>query len=411
MPLYYGPSIPFEKMRAIKEKTLRYGLTKAREMDPSARWIAREVFPGDDDATDFNDFDWKTAQSSTDFVGWMQDDADLTTDTLSSVFSSGETVNPNQIVIWYGMFDLKPVHTYIKGVTVGVGGMPGFGSLNKILFKRGSSELDIWGTEHVYLGQNVVAFSDRVVQFLEKQKIDLQMDFTRGTEDQFIGLRGYLFEKDTEHVSTGWESAWSGSKYMKPGEFSWGVDPVQELTAQEMWQKKKMVSHNLVQKLLDEGVANNPEQIVVREVIVGDETNVANFVDLNTKTAAVSGQTNWMLDAADLTTDQFSSVLASGEQVDDNKAIGFYGFWDKDATPSLTRLAFKDGSATRAVFEVEHCYAYRNGPVAGLFQRPIYYEEKEKIDLQFAFRDASVDHNTGLYGLVAERWGDHISKE
>lgn len=406
MPVFSASEMPFSKMRAIKKKALQYGLQKVKQYDPSTKWIAREVFPGDDDATDFNDLEWATAQSSTDFVGWIQDASDLTADDLSSVFVNGETLDEDQMIVWYGTFDLSPQLGELTRSNDGES--PGRGPLTGIRFTRGSSDLEYWGTEHLYTNKNVVGFSDRVVQYLEEQPIDIQMNFSEATEDKYIGLRGYLFEKAGKHVSP---VEWSGGRFMQPEPWQWGVDPVQELTTEEIWNKKQMAAHNLKQKLMSMGVAQNPEDIVVREAVFGDETNATDFVDFDYNTASTTGQQSQVIDAGDLTQDQFSSVLATGESVDDNKAIAVLGFWDKDPNPSLMRLRFDDGSSTRAVYEVEHCYGYRDEYVEGYFSRPVYYEEREQFDPQFAFHDAGVDHNTGLYTLIAERWGETVSKE
>lgn len=398
--------MPFSKMRAIKKKALQYGLKKARSNDPSADWIAREVFPGDDDGADFNDLDWKSTPAPTDYVGWLQDSSDLTADEYSSIFSTGERLNDDTVIIWYGLQDMSPQSTV--DTRANTGGNAGRGALSSIRFNRGSSDIDIWGTEHLYTNENVVGFTDRVVQYLEKQDIDLQMRFTDDDSNKHIGLRGYLFEKAGKQMNP---KTWTGGNYRTSTEWEWGVDPVQELTTKEIWQKKKDAKHNLIQKLMDMGVINSPSEAVVREVVFGDSANATDFVDLDYNTSATSGLTDQRIDSSDLTQDQFSSILATNEKVPENKAISFLGFWDKDTNPSLKKIRFRDGSSDKQVFEVEHCYGYRDDYIEGMFARPARYEEKEIIDPQFAFHDASIDHFTGLHGLIAERWGENISKE
>lgn len=406
MPVYSHTRMPYNKIRAIKKRTLQLGLRKAKSLDPSGNWLAREIFPGDDDATDFNDFDWATAQSSTDFVGWMQDAADLTADDLSSVFTTGETVNDDTFLIIYGLFDMVPFLREDAGANTGE--MPGRGTLSAIQFVRGASDIDFWGTEHLYASNDVLGYTDRVIMYEPQEDIDLKMNFTDADSDKFIGLRGYIFEKTGEHMTP---KEWSGGKYINPEPWEWGVDPIQELTRQDIWQKKRQVAHNLVQKLLARDVISKADDAVVREVVIGDEDNATDFVDLDYKNAVTSGQESQAIDSASLTQDQFSDILASGETVDDNKTIGFYGFSDKDTCPSLTRIRFADGSANLAVYEVEHCYPYINSGVTGIFRRGVYYEEKDQIKIQTAFRDADIDHNVMFHGLVAERWGHNISKE
>lgn len=406
MPLYSHSTMPFGKIRAIKERSLQLGLRKAKDINPNGNWVAREVFPGDDDASDFNDFDFATAQSSSDWIGWIEDSADLTADQLSSIFTTGEELNDDTLLIVYGMFDMVP--NPVEDAGANTGEMPGRGSLSSIQFIRGASDIDIWGSEHVYGYNDIVAFSDRVVTYDEQENIDLKMNFTDDNNDKYVGLRAYLFEKAGEHMTP---KEWTGSKYLNPEPWEWGVDPVQELTKQDIWSKRKMVAHNLKQRLIDRGVVSNPKDAVVREVVFGDSGNATDFVDLDYKTASTSGLESQVIDKSDLTQHQFSNILASGETVNDNQAIGFYGFWDKDSVPSLTRLRFGDGSANLAVYEVEHCYGYRDSTVSGIFRRPVYYEEKDTVKIEPAFANASIDHNVGFHALVAERWGDNISRE
>lgn len=410
MPMFSVSSMPFDRMRQIKKQTLQHGMREAKEMDRSSNWIAREVFPGDNSSSDFNDLDYATVpDKGSDFIGWVQDASDLTADELSSIFTNGEEVNENQLILWYGMFDGSPQFAEQSGDNTGE--IPGYGPLDGIRFIRGSSDIEYWGTEHLYTSSSCIGFTDRIVKYLQQQNIDIQMNFTNSATNKFVGLRGYIFEKEGERMSTGWEDAWKGGRYIQPESWQWGVDPIQELTHKELWDKKKMIAHNLKQKLIDQGVANSPEDLVVREAVFGDKTNATDFVDFDYGTAAISGQENQLIANEDLTADQFSSILATGEQVPDNKAIGIYGFWDKDSNPSLRGIRFRDGSSDRTVYEPEHCYAYRDSYVEGVFQRPTYYAEKETFDPQVRFTDASVDHNVGFHVLLAERWSDTISKE
>lgn len=172
------------------------------------------------------------------------------------------------------------------------------------------------------------------------------------------------------------------------------------------------------QLMVKEGIVRTEDEVAVRELMIGDEANAADFVDLNVRTAVVSGQEFWGQDSADITPNRFSSVIATGEKVPDNKVIVFYGFTDLTPNPDLVAIKFVRGSDTLDIWEVEHCYksteevgglAFTTDVAGNLVPYCVAYVQNDPIDIQMIFKSAS-DKNVVLLALIGERYGEHISK-
>jgi len=406
MPIYPSADMPFKTMRDIKKKAIRYGLQRVKRLDPSSDWIAREIHPGGVDADGFHDLTLATPVLADTIASWQIDEDAMTADAYSQILASeNEEIGSNQMIVLYGTFDLDPN----AGEEV-----------NFLKFRRGSSDLDVWGLEHMYGhradddNQDVMAFTDRIMQYLEEQNVSIEAHVQDATADKLFGLRGFMFEKRGERMSP---RDWDKAKYIAPGPTDWGVDPYPEITVDELWKRKREVAHNLRQKLIDTGVVRNPEDVVVRELIIGGED--AGDVDLAYEEDVPINQNDdqvgqgYDTDAAgaNITAHEFGNLLGTGgRRIPNNKAIGIYGFWDAGAVRDLTGIRFRDGSSKLQVFQPEHCYAYQNQMIQGFFARPVYYEEKEVAKIEVRHRVAG-DKYVGFHGLIAERWGDTVSKE
>jgi len=153
--------------------------------------------------------------------------------------------------------------------------------------------------------------------------------------------------------------------------------------------------------------------LIVRELVIGDEANAADFVDLNVRTAVATGQQEWAQDANDLTDRTLSSVLASGETVPDEKVIGVYGFIDLTPNPDLVMLRFKKGSEVKDIWQVEHCYGKE--PYGGINVdengnlKLIVWQPNDPIDWEMCFKDGSVDKYVRLFALIAEKVGERVT--
>ena len=151
-----------------------------------------------------------------------------------------------------------------------------------------------------------------------------------------------------------------------------------------------------------------PEDIVVRDLVIGDEAAATDFVDLDVRTNETAGMQHWAEDAADLVAGDLSSILAAGETVPDNKFVGIFGFFDLTPNPDLVAIRLRRGSDTLDFWQTEQCYVYADMP-GGLIRGVIIYDQSDPIDIQMNFKTA-VDKFVGLFSYIAERFGERISK-
>lgn len=196
------------------------------------------------------------------------------------------------------------------------------------------------------------------------------------------------------------------------------VIPFSDLPAEYRVAAYENAINKVKELMVSEGIVDSPDKVAVRELMVGDSDNASDFVDLDVKTAVATGQEGWGQDANDLTDYAFSSILATGSKVPDNKVIVFFGFTDLTANPDLVAIRFKRGSDTLDIWEVEHCYKSSEevGGLAfttsggSLVPYCVSYVQNDPIDIEMIFRDGSADKRVVLMALIGERYGEHISK-
>jgi len=427
----YGSSVihpiqelTLDKIYKIKQATKRKLLNTAMESKKNTRetdWVIREPVPGSTASTDVEDFKYRNTSNIVNTTGaqhWEIDNASITADDLSSILVANEAVDDNAFIGIYGIFDLSPE----MGELTAVGDTPTpppVGSLVSAAFHRGGSRLAHWNCEHLYSYKNVIGIADEPVIFEQDEKIDFKLCFTEGSENKFVGLRAYICEPIGRYFSP--------NRYMmdavsKDGIYGYtaldgtfvrhipgGIDPVQELTVAEINRIKKLTMDTIVKMQLEDNVVRSPDDLVIREVQVGDETNATDFVDLDVQTAQTSGMQNWAQDDDDLTSGDLSSILASGEMVPDGKSIGIFGFFDKTAIPDAHLLSLETGSGMLFLSQIEHCYAYLGDVPMGISDMPTFYKQTDKIDPKVAFKDGSFDKFFGLRAYICEKWGDIVS--
>jgi len=172
----------------------------------------------------------------------------------------------------------------------------------------------------------------------------------------------------------------------------------------------------VIDNMIKQKIVNTPEEIAVRELVPGDETNATDFVDLDFKTKQTTGMEFWAEDSSDLTAGDLSAVLTANEKVPDNKVIAVFGFYDKTPDPDLTGIRLKRGSDTLDFWEVEHCYI-GDEPGGMCFKidkgqfvpYAIVWVQNDPISIEMNFKSAA-DKFVGLYALIGERYGEQISK-
>ena len=203
------------------------------------------------------------------------------------------------------------------------------------------------------------------------------------------------------------------------------VVPLAELPKDLKLAARANCEAKIIENMLRQGIVDSPDKVAIRELVVGDQSNAADFTDLDVRTAQTTGMQFWAEDAADLTANTLSSVLAAGEKVPDNKVVGIYGFFDLTPGGSdLTSIRLKRGSDVLDFWQVEHCYAYTEeiggmtfrvtdfNPVSRSYEYKPYaviYGQNDSIDIEMCFKTAS-DKFVGLFALIGERYGDTISK-
>ncbi len=170
--------------------------------------------------------------------------------------------------------------------------------------------------------------------------------------------------------------------------------------------------------MVKEGIVDSYDKVAVRELMIGDKEDAADFVDLGVGIPVVTGQEFWGQYSEDIAANQFSSVIATGEKVPDNKVIVFFGFTDLTPNPDLVAIKFVRGSDTLDIWEVEHCYksteevgglAFATDAAGNLVPYCVAYVQNDPIDIQMIFKESS-DKNVVLLALIGERYGEHISK-
>lgn len=174
-------------------------------------------------------------------------------------------------------------------------------------------------------------------------------------------------------------------------------------------------------KLLDKATNNWKKPVtdfVLREVVWGD-TSVTDFYDIQPKTSvcgAAAGNPVWGFDASDLTANSLQAVTSSGKSIDDNKWIGFYGYFDIApvegiAAPTITKypmagnvtaVEFKRGSSVLDLWKVSSLYAQEE--VVGFTDTPVIYEENEAYEI-LANASVAEDVHAGLRGYTCEALG------
>ena len=405
MPIHPVQELTIAQIQNIKDATkqelLRKAMASYRGTSPKD-WIIRELVLGDPTVTDFHDLNYKTAAAAG-IPQYVIDAADLTADDLSSILAAGEKVPDETYIGFYGCFDLAAE----AGELTGAADMPpNTGAGVSIELIRGGSVLDFYQIEKLYGYPSVMGISDRPAIFEKKEKIDIKVCMTESTEDKSFGFRAYLCERKGENISPHFDPS---------NPLAGGIDPVQELTAEQISAVIQSVENHLYQMVVNAALARNihdaREEYVVRELVAGDESDATDFVDLDqSATPQTVGQQNWAQDATVFTAGDLKNVIASGEEVPDQKFIGIYGLTDKSSNPKTIGLDFSDGAGRKDFWQPEHLYAYRGSAPMGITQRPIYFDQNTQVKVGINVKEA-VDQFVVLRAYICEKWGETISKK
>lgn len=420
--LYPVQELGVRRLQQIKDATKLKLLEKAtgKWKKSISDFVIREVIEGDSTVVDVYDLEPLTAVNAA-IPEWAFDAGDLTADDLSSILAATEQINDGAYVGFYGFYDNAGEGAELTGAaTTPVA----HGAITAVEFIRGSSTLDFWKTGHLYGYDAVMGISDRPVIFSENEKIDLKVCSTEDSEDKFAGFRGYICEPVGEAISPALKydlrsmygvSALSQLPLERQKEVAIraGIDPVQELSVEQIQRLYTRVQNTLYRMIVDEGIAKNVaearELYYIREFVAGDSSHATDFVDIDQHTPVTAGEQSWTQDATPLATaGTLNNVITTGQKIADKKFAAILGFADTTPNSKLVEIAPADASGLIDLWHVQHCYAYHDA-VRGYTMRPTYYKQNSPFVLRMSVRVAH-DHMVKPIMLIAEEYGNVVSK-
>lgn len=419
--LYPIQELDKKRLQAIKDATKLKLLEKAtkRWARPVGDYVIREAIFGDTTVPDVYDIQPHTAVAAG-VPEWAFDAVPLTADRLSSVVKAGTEVTADAYIGIYGFYDCGVAGAEVTGAA----DTPvAYGAITSVAFARGSSTLEHWKTDHLYAYDEVVGITDRPVIYEENEKIDIKVCATEDTEDKYAGFRAYICEPFKRNITP---TLASELRYMygvsaiselpyetqKEVVIRGGIEPAQELTAEQVSRLYSKVTATLYQMVVDEGIyrtiAEAKANYVIREVQGGDRANAVDFVDFNQAAAVTAGEQEWIQKHTLLTAGTLKNVIASGEKVTDKKFVAIIGFADTTPNSCLLEIAPADSSGNLDLWHVQHAYAYHD-MTRGYTMRPTYYKQNSPFVLKMCVRKAR-QHRVKPIMLIAEEYGNVISK-
>lgn len=424
--LYPYQWITLGDIEALKRKTKEILVKRAMNTlkVPASQLVIREIMYGDGSTDASVGNGWVDLSSETqqtdNMVAWAQDAGDFTTandyDYVSATTGDYRKVQMGNFLGFFGWGDLSQQGGVLTGPQTG--GFPSLGNILGVKFTTGGRTKDVWSTERLYgQGLDVSGFSfdtdqngnlePRPVVFKQNEDVRIMMVSSEVTLDKFSCLRGYCVEEWEQHVSP---SRWTKLGNGPYGSNDLSTDPGAEVTHH---QKKALI--NYVTKTCYDLAAQTHkgrDLVISRDFIIADESHATerSHVDIDNKTAATAGLESYGQDATDLTALVLSSVVATGQKINDGMFSGIYGFTDRTPNPDLHYMAHLYGTGNRvSVPHVEHCYLYHENSPSGFYRTPIIYPENTPLDWQIACRLSTADKFITLNGPTVELKGEVIS--
>jgi hypothetical protein len=405
-----------EQLKVATKRELVRRAAKELNVKPKAL-IIRDLMWGDSDGTlgnGFVDMGFDADQTANG-VFWGQDATSFGTandyDDISITTGTFSEVQDGRFYGFYGAGELQNKGGVLTGPQTGT--MPSMGSILGVKFKTGGKTKDLWNTETLYgRGIDVSGFSFDVnpngelkpspVIYEENNPITVQMMSSEVTLDKFFALRGYVVEKWTNRVSATpftQNDRWASDLT---------TDPAAELTSFQKSELFRRTLHTLYE--LGKVKFKLWSNLSHRPFIIADESDATErtHVDVDNRTAATTGIESYAQDATDLTTMILSSVVNDGEEIDDGKWSGIWGFTDRTPNPDLHYMALLWGENRIGINHVETCYLYHE-EAGGFFRTPYIFPENTPIDWQIACRLATADKFISLNAATVEKKGKVIS--
>lgn len=153
----------------------------------------------------------------------------------------------------------------------------------------------------------------------------------------------------------------------------------------------------------------SPNKVVIRDIQVAQDGSPNDWGDIQLANSVSANAQGWHIASASLSANQLANIINSGEKIDDNKWVVFYGVVDLSSEADLDAIQFERGSDTLQVVATEDIYAYENSPEGGIFSEPVLYEQNDPITIKLRYA-TTVEKHTVLQGFIAEQPGQRVSQ-
>jgi len=394
------PMIASIKM-ALKQQLISRWKNAHKGTTPAKGLNIREIAPGDEsDITSpaFVDFDFATAATAG-LSQWLIDTTDQgTAGKLKNFIAANEKINADTWLGVMGVFDNGPT----SGVPLtDVFGTVPTGALDRLRFRTSGQDLGYFDTEHLYAFPSMSGFTDTPQIWDETDDFEVQGAWNYVSADQPVGLRGYVLEPNGKKFTR--------DEHVNP--LDMGMDPIFELTPEEIFRRKKIAENQLVNAVINDGHVSSVTEFwkkwYLREILVGTNTATDKY-DVAQHSDVVSGGQYWAQDDDETTAGDLSTTMNATAALEDKAYASIFGFFDRTNFPSLCALELLKGAGPVAWWQVEHCYNYP-GYSGGMTAAPVLYKENENIDIKWNFSNATYDQFCGPRAFIARPLGKEVN--
>lgn len=352
--------------KQAKAALIRNALRKYPESKPE-QWVIRDIYPGDDTSTDFNDFDFKTAQTSTVAVRSIQDAGDLTAHTDSTIFTDGEKMDDDKFMAVVGVADALPrtANLVLLSDVAGEGG--GLGETSRIKMERGTDVIALWDPQAMYsYAGPKLAISDEILLWKPKQLVKWSLNCSEATRDKHLKFIGWIAERHGENISP-------VSPEGRPvGGLVGPAFPVDMWAPEALHAHRKDMADYLRQYMVTKHFAHSKKDVRIHDILWGPSTGGANTVEIRTKNNVVAAHHLSAFDDDSITADLLSEVILASEKVEAEKAYFVYGAASRHLTNDLLAVGLMDGSGGLAdIWDLELAGCFRNPSI--ISERPGFY--------------------------------------
>ena len=372
--------LPIRYLRSVKDAVKMRLLQLAMRKNPGTKpyhWVIRETLGGDKGGSpaDVGIIDMDLANPTTaNEMHWEISTTDLGTagDNTDWMTASSEIDDDTWIAIW-AFWETAPEG--IPPITDVFKGSPN-ATLNRILFKRGGSDISHHQVDHVYGYDEVCGVFKEPIIYEPDDVYQVQTNHHDVNTAKILGLRGYTLEKYGDVCAP----QILGQRV--PAPFG-GFEPMQEVTLSEVRAIKEYCTRVLVTMAMNKSVGN-PEDLYVRDVLVGEGvTPSTDQVDVNLADTQLAGHERWAVDDDEITAETHSNIIdtnSARNAIKQNTFLAIYGWQEGSAMGSTSSIWFKNSGGVKDWWLTQPCYLY-GGTVGGVTKRPIFYDANESLQI------------------------------